>query len=58
MLQLFGEHAFLGHYARHPDPKQEKFFFDMVRGCLQDGVVTEAQLRDEIQKLRDRLLQV
>ncbi|MGL4566417.1 MAG: hypothetical protein ACRCVD_14075 [Halioglobus sp.] len=45
---LFGEYKFAGTYDAHPDPKQEKFFFDMVRGCLQDGIVTEAQLRDEI----------
>jgi hypothetical protein len=47
---LFGEYKFAGTYDAHPDPKQEKFFFDMVRGCLQDGVVTEAQLRDEIKQ--------
>ena len=47
---LFGEYRFAGTYDAHPDPKQEKFFFDMVRGCLEDGVVTEAQLRDEIEQ--------
>ncbi|MCB1699270.1 MAG: hypothetical protein H6985_00395 [Pseudomonadales bacterium] len=47
---LFGEYKFAGTYDAHPDPNQEKFFFDMVRGCLEDGVVTEAQLRDEIKQ--------
>ena len=35
-------------YAPNPDPKQERFFFDLVSECLRDGDVTEQQLRDEI----------
>jgi len=45
---LFGEYKFAGTYDPHPDPKQEAFFFGLVKGCLEDGVITEAQLRDEM----------
>ena len=45
---LFGDYKFAGTYAAHPDPRQEQFFFELVRGALEDGVISEAQLRDEI----------
>ena len=45
---LFGEYKFAGTYGAHPDPAQEKFFFGLVRDALQDGVISEAQLREEI----------
>lgn len=45
---LFGDYKFAGTYAAHPDPNQEKFFFDLVKNALADGVLTEAMLRDEI----------
>ena len=45
---LFGDYKFAGTYAAHPDPRQEQFFFGLVRGALEDGVISEAQLRDEI----------
>jgi len=45
---LFGDYGLAGRYDPHPDPNQEKFFFGLVRGCLEDGVITEQQLRDEI----------
>ncbi len=45
---LFGDYRFAGTYARHPDPAQEAFFFGLVRDCLDDGEITEAQLQDEI----------
>ncbi len=44
--KLFGEHGLLGHYARHPDRKQEAFFFGLLRECLDKGLVDEATLRD------------
>ena len=43
---LFGDYGLLGRYGRHPDPKQEQFFFGLVRECLEQGVVTETQLRE------------
>jgi hypothetical protein len=47
---LFGDYKFAGTYAAHPDPKQEAFFFGLVREALADGELTEALLRDEIAK--------
>jgi hypothetical protein len=45
---LFGDYKFAGTYSVHPDPNQEKFFFSLVRDCLEDGVITEQQVREEI----------
>lgn len=45
---LFGDYRFAGHYRRHPDPKQEALFFGLVRECLDQGVLTEAMLKDEM----------
>ena len=58
--QLFGEYAFLGRYQRHSDPKQEAYFFSLLRECLQQGVVSEEMLRQEIrsQHLRPDALEI
>lgn len=45
---LFGDYRFAGSYRRHPDPTQERFFFDLLGECLRAGVVDEARLRAEI----------
>ena len=45
---LFGDYGLLGTYKKHPDPNQERFFFGILRECLDKGVVTEAQLREEM----------
>lgn len=37
-------------YAAHPDPNQERFFFGLLRECLERGVVTESLLRDEMRQ--------
>ena len=47
---LFGDYRFAGKYKRHPDPNQEKFFFNLVSECLREGEISEQQLRDEIAK--------
>ena len=47
---LFGEYAFLGNYSKHPDANQEKFFFGLLKECLDKGIVTEAMLRDEMKQ--------
>lgn len=39
-----------GRYRPHPDPRQEQFFFGLLRECVEQGVVTEAFLRDEIRR--------
>ncbi len=46
--RVFGDHAFLGRYIRHPDANQERFFFGLLRECLEKGIVSEELLREEI----------
>jgi hypothetical protein len=57
---LFGDYGLLGTYKKHPDPNQEHFFFGLVRECLEQGIVTEAQLREAMDNnfLRHDALQV
>jgi hypothetical protein len=45
---LFGDYRFAGSYKPHPDPNQERFFFDLVSECLKEGEISEQQLREEI----------
>ena len=45
-----GEHALLGKYRAHPDRNQERFFFGLLRECLEQGVVSEDLLREEMAK--------
>ena len=45
---LFGDYRFTGKYRQHPDPNQEAFFFGLLRECLDEGLVTEATLREEM----------
>jgi len=37
-------------YQRHPDPSQERFFFSLLKECVDQGHLTENFLRTEIQK--------
>jgi hypothetical protein len=39
-----------GRYRRHPDTAQERFFFGLLRECLEQGVVTREFLGDEIRR--------
>lgn len=48
--KLFGDYTFLGHYVRHPDPNQERFFFGLLRECVDRGIVSEALLREEMRQ--------
>jgi hypothetical protein len=48
--RFFGEYAFLGNYKAHPDPNQEKFFFGLLKECLEAGVVSEADLKAEMER--------
>jgi hypothetical protein len=47
---LFGRYALLGQYQRHWDPNQEHFFFGLLRECLEKGVISEAMLREEMER--------
>jgi hypothetical protein len=46
---VFGRYGMLGHYKSHPDPNQERYFFGLLRECLEKGVISEALLRDEME---------
>jgi hypothetical protein len=48
--RLFGDYAFLGQYVQNPDPNQERFFFGLLRECVEKGIVTEALLREEMKQ--------
>ena len=48
--KMFGDHAFLGHYARHPDVKQEQLFYGLLKGAYQAGLVTDAQIKEAMDK--------
>lgn len=48
--RLFGEYAFLGRYHEHPDRNQEAFFFGLLKECLDKGIVSEALLREEMNR--------
>lgn len=47
-VSMFGEYGLLGRYQRHPDRRQEAFFFGLLRECLEKGVISEELVRDEI----------
>ena len=37
-----------GHYRQHPDPAQERLFFQLLAECLDNGSVSVSLLKDEI----------
>lgn len=46
--RLFGDYAFVGKYKRHPDPNQERYFFGLLKECLEKGLVSEQEIRAEM----------
>ena len=46
--KLFGEYALLGNYKEHPDSNQERFFFGLLKECVEQGIVTEDMLKDQM----------
>lgn len=48
--RLFGDYALLGTYRRHPDRKQERFFFGLLKECLEQGIVSEELLKEEMRQ--------
>jgi hypothetical protein len=46
--RIFGDHAMLGRYRRHPDRNQENYFFGLLRECLDQGSITEEMVRDQM----------
>jgi hypothetical protein len=47
---LWGQAAREERYTRHPDPKQEAFFFALLRECIEQGIISTAFLRDEMRQ--------
>jgi hypothetical protein len=47
---LFGEYGLMGHYRPHPDPGQERYFFGLLRECLERNIVTEDMLREQMRR--------
>ena len=43
---VLGAASPFARYQRHPDPNQERFFFGLLRECVDAGTVSEAMLRD------------
>ena len=42
------------HIRAHPDPRQERFFIDLLVECIQEGSLSEAFVRAEIRARRFR----
>ena len=39
-----------GHYKRHPDLAQERFFFGLLRQCLAEGAIKRSVVEEEIER--------
>ena len=49
--KLFGDHALLGRYARHPDPQAGgSCFFGLLKGAYEAGLVTDAQIKEAMEQ--------
>jgi hypothetical protein len=46
--RVFGEYGLLGHYRKHPDPRQELFFFSLLKECVEEGEISESTIREEM----------
>ena len=49
-IKMFGQYGLLGRYKKHPDLRQQQFFFGLLKECLHSGHVSEDLVRDEISK--------
>jgi hypothetical protein len=47
---LFENNKLPLRYKRHPDRNQERFFFGLLRECLDEGIVSEAMLKAEMEQ--------
>jgi hypothetical protein len=45
-----GEYALLGHYRPHPDPKQQDLFFGLLKECIDQGIISEAMIREQMSR--------
>jgi hypothetical protein len=46
--KLFGEYGLLGRYKSHPDPNQERFFFGLLKECVEKGIVSETMIQEQM----------
>jgi hypothetical protein len=46
--RLLGAHALLGTYEAHPDERQTQLFFALLKECLDNGLLSEALLREHM----------
>ncbi len=47
---LFGHYAYRGTYKPHPDPRQERLFFALLKDALKAGVLDEQLLKEHMAK--------
>jgi len=47
---FFGEYGLLGKYRRHPDANQERFFFGLLRECVEKDIISEDMLHEEMRR--------
>jgi hypothetical protein len=47
---MLGRYGGLGTYKRHPDPKQEQFFFGLLGEAVAKGHVSKAMVEAEMAK--------
>lgn len=45
---VVGRSGLINHYLRHPDRKQEQFFFSLLREAVEKGFIDEALVREEM----------
>ena len=46
--QIIGPNKLIGRYWQHPDRNQERFFFGLLRECLDNGTISENLVREEM----------
>jgi hypothetical protein len=47
---VFGKELICKRYKAHPDQRQERLFFALLKECLQNGEISETTLRSEMKK--------
>ena len=48
--RILGDPHAGGRYLSHPDPAQERFFFGLLKECVERGLIQEARLREEMRQ--------
>lgn len=47
---IFGKPIICKRYKVHPDPRQERLFFGLLKECLANGEITKEQLQEEMKQ--------